>query len=354
MKQLLKNRDGLQVYDAGLPRFPRNFTRDSIISALLANDMAMMREQLRFCALHQGQKRDAETGEEVGKIHHEWPGYPIRDRMTTYNACDATAFFLLGHAAVIHQTNDHTLFNEQSAAIDNALTYILNHINEDGLFEESPSYCGAEQFALKVTYWKDSVVLGRPNGEPNYPAVFTLAHVQNLAAVRAIARLRDDETLHDVAWDMLFGLARLWDEENGNFYVAQDEMGMIRAVTSDSLHALYYLNGTDLSGIQVEAIERSSEVLETSIGYMNMRPEDAPKVDYNYHANTIWPFEQALIHAGAGKFGLARVQRVCERVLRAVDGRDPETLQIRVTTEDAPSCDPQLWTIAAKQYFAAV
>ncbi len=351
MERLAKMRGGLRVYDAGLPRFPRNFTRDSVIAALLAEDAVMMRDQLLFCARHQGKTADPLTGEEPGKIHHEYPGYPLRDRMTTYNACDSTAFFLIGHDFYVNKTADHSLIEAQSNEIALAVQYIESHLNAAALFEESPHLCGAEQFALKVTYWKDSEILDRPNGQPIYPVSYLLAHAQNLAAMRSAARLLNSDTLAQTAIKMCAALRLFWDDAAAMFNVALDQNGAIQTVTSDALHALYFLEPGDLTPAQLAGIERASEALETSIGYMNMSPEEAAKAAYNYHANTIWPFEQGMIHAGAGKFGLDRVQRVCERVQRAIDGRDPETLQIRITTDDAPSCDPQLWTIAAKRYF---
>ena len=51
-----------------------------------------------FSARHQGDHADAVTGEEPGKIHHELPGVKQDDRLTTYDACDTTALFLLALA----------------------------------------------------------------------------------------------------------------------------------------------------------------------------------------------------------------------------------------------------------------
>ncbi|MEM9774271.1 MAG: hypothetical protein AAF902_06795 [Chloroflexota bacterium] len=348
---LRQNRDGLGVYNAGLPRFPRNFTRDGIITALLAADAVMMRDQLKFCALHQGRQNNPTTGEERGKIHHEWPGYPIRDLFTTYNACDAAAFFLIGHGWVQELSPDSDFLSAQATAIQAAAEYIERHLNLDGLFEESPAYCGADQFALKVTYWKDSVILDRSGGEPAYPAVFTLAHVQNLAGMRAAAKLLDSAHFAAVSEQMVQAIPNLFDEQLGTFFSAIDALGPIQAASSDALHALYYLRPTDLTTAQINSIVLASEMLESQIGYMLMTPEDGHRMERAYHADTVWPFEQALIHAGAKKFGLARVMRVCERVMRILKtAESPELLSIKVL-EPGIASNPQLWTIAAKKYF---
>ncbi len=352
MQRLLQTENNLNLYNAGLPRFPRNFTRDSVISALLAEDAEMMRDQLIFCAQKMGKRNDPLTGEEVGKVHHEWPGYPLRERMTTYNACDGSAFFLIGLEWLVARTGDRELLRRFDIEIQAAAGYIQAHLNEQHLFMESPEFCGADRYALKVTYWKDSVILDRPNGEPAWPAVFTLAHIQNLCGLRCAAKLLDSADFRTTADQMHAALDLLWDARLGTFYTAIDADGAISAVTSDALHALFYLEVGDLSAEKIASIERTSEQLETSVGYLVMTPENAPRMNRAYHGATVWPFEQAMIDVGAGKFGLARVQRVCRRVLRAVDVGDPEAVEIQIIKNSPLSCDPQLWTIAAKHYFA--
>ncbi len=348
---LLQNRDGLDVYNAGLPRFPRNFTRDGIISAILANDLGMLDQQLRFCTLHQGTKFDPASGEEPGKIHHEWPGFPIRERLTTYNACDSAAFFLIGAERLYNQEPTHPFLNDYKKALQKAAEYIESHLNDENLFEESPHFCGAKAFALRVTYWKDSVILDRPDGEPLYPAVFSLAHIQNLAGMRAAAKILGSDHFEALADKMAGAISHLFDEQTGTLFTAIDTLGPIRAISSDALHALFYLEPGDLTADQIESIVLASEQLESQIGYLLMTPEDGHRMKRSYHADTVWPFEQALIHAGAQKFGLERVMRICGRVMRVLHAdHSPELLSLKVI-EPSIASNPQLWTIAAKDYF---
>ncbi len=353
VQSLAAERDGLTVYNAGLPRFPRNFTRDGIITALISGDMDLLRDQLLFCAKHQGVKPDPLTGEELGKIHHEWPGYPLRDYFSTYNACDAAGFFLIGLQFYLAHTQDDALLAKLSDAALAAADYIVRHVDKDGLFIESPEFCGATQFALKVTYWKDSVIMGRANGEPVYPAVFTLAHCQNLCALRMAASFLKTTAFSETITAMEQALETLWDANNNTFYAAIDAQGPISANTSDALHALYYLAVDDLTTAQVAHIVQTAEDLETSIGYRVASPETAANMGRGYHASTVWPFEQALIHAGAAKFGLARVQRVCERIRRTDYLGSPEAVGVTIE-EFEISSNPQLWTLAAQRYFGSI
>ena len=350
--QLTKVRDGLTVYDAGLPRFPRNFTRDGILSALLFHDAEMMHDQVRFCALHQGQRNDPHTGEEVGKIFHEFPGFPLRGKNTQFNGCDTTGLWLYGLASYVEWTDDESLATELRSEIEAALGYVRRHVDERGLLNEDPAFCGADRFALKVTYWKDSVLVDRPNGEPIWPAIFPLAHVQTLAGVRGIGRILNDQPTLDLADKMLAALPLLWDNDLGNFYPAIDQAGAVKTVTSDGLHILAYLETGDLWAEAPSQITLSSQVLETELGYVVMNSADAARVDYDYHAKTVWPFEQGMIHIGATRFNLRHVAAVCERVIPHIQKAAPETLAT-VAELTSKSCDPQLWTLAARHYFAA-
>src|SRR3989344_7665417 len=174
LKKLKNIFEGIEVYNAGIPKFPRNFTRDGIISAILMNDAKMLKNQLRFCALNQGSKKNPITGEELGKIFHEYPGviFEKRENLSTqFNACDAAALFIIGHKKYLELTNDKTLFENQKENIQKAAEYIEKHLQK-GLFIENPKFANAKKFALKVTYWKDSVIINRKEGEPNYSIVF--------------------------------------------------------------------------------------------------------------------------------------------------------------------------------------
>lgn len=349
MNRLKINVDDLVLYQAGLPHFPRNFTRDSIISTILMKDSEMLKNQLIFCARKQGKKKDAYTGEESGKIFHEYPGVKIRGLSTLYNACDTTALFLIGHYYYFNWTKDRSFIEEQKDNIDSAISYILNHL-KDGLFFEDPKSSGAEKFGLKVTYWKDSVVYDRVNGEPIYPAVFTLAHIMNLCAIRFASRILESEKLERVAEEMKKALLKLWDDDLGLFFIALDEKGPIKGVSSDSLHSLFYLEKGDLSDTKLKKIIKSSEKLETPIGYRTLEEDLAKKLGRDYHSRTVWPFEQAVINVGAKKFDLDKVEEVSSRVIQHLD-TDPEIFVLKNGKFEKGGCDPQLWTIAAKFYF---
>ena len=350
LDQLNLEKDGLRLYSAGLPGFPGNFSRDSILSAILMQNAPMLRDQLIFCARKQGKSKNRFTGEEPGKIFHELPGVKIRKLSTEYNACDTTALFLIGHEIYKKMTGKNDLLNDHIENIENAKNYIFSHIKHK-LFLETPKHCGSDRFALNVTYWKDSEMPDRENGTPTYPVAYTLSHIQNLRALKSASFLLHDSLFQEIADDMLVQLKKfLIDRGRNIFYLARDAEGPIVAVSSDMLHSLFYLERGDLEKDLIKGILENSVSLETKMGYRALSEEDSRKVGDIYHSKTIWPFEQAIINIGARKFGLNRIEKISSRIINYLD-TNPEIFIIRDGLIEKGGNDPQLWTIAAKKYF---
>ncbi|MFH1238361.1 MAG: hypothetical protein ABIH79_03175 [archaeon] len=350
MRRLKINHKGFLLYKAGLPHFPRNFTRDSIISAILMKDSKALKHQLSFCASKQGNEKNAYTGEEPGKIFHEFPGVEIHGKSTEFSACDTTALYLIGHEVYQKLTEDKKLATKQSKQIEKACEYIISHLKKD-LFAEDPKLSGAKDFALKVTYWKDSEILRRKNGKPRYPVVYTLAHIQNMRGLKSGAKILSSKRLKEQAEKMVTALQKLYYPKLKSYCIAIDAHGPIHGASSDLLHSLFYLDPSDISDEQLNGIVNSSKELETKIGYRTLSPKMAGKVGDQYHANTVWPFEQAMIYEGARKFGLTDIQKICLRIISHLDTA-PEKFTIGKEIKKS-GCDPQFWTIAAKKYFEA-
>jgi glycogen debranching enzyme len=350
MERLRATYLGHSVYNAGFPHFPRNFSRDSIITGLLTNSEEVLRGQLSLSSDLQGKSADPVTGEEPGKIHHEYPEVYLGSRSTLYCACDTTALYLIGMEAYLNLTGDSGFVETHVENIERAVHYITAHIGEDSLFWETPTFCGAEQFALRVTYWKDSQ-LPHERQQPSYPIAYTLAHVQNSRALRSAAVLLKRPDLSVLAQKMVdAACGRLWDASEGTFLVAIDQDGPVAARSSDVLHALAYFSPNTFPRERAMHLENSARPLETLCGYRSI-PADLQVQDPYHGGSAVWVFEQALIHIGAGKFGLLHAQQVSLRVRHHLD-TDPEILGLVADgTTVRIGCDPQLWTIAAKRYF---
>jgi len=351
---LRKNFEGYSLYCAGLPHYPKNFTRDSLVCSFIFKDKDMLKEQLKFCAHKQGTKKNRKSGEEPGKIFHEYPPFRLFGYNTEYNTCDSNALFLIGHEKYYQWTKDKSLIKKQKENIRKAVNNTLLHLNSDNLFIESPKFSGGKRFLLPTTYWKDTGLIKRFFRTPKYPVVYSLAHIQNLAGIRSAARILQDKILEKKAQEMKKALNKLWDKKRGNFYLAIDKKGKISATDSDTLHALYYLEKGDLTKEQLNKIIEGSKKLESFAGYRARGLEHRGMIGYWGHdySYMVWPFEQAIIHAAAKKFKIKHLQEVSKRVAKFIKSKDSyEILSIKNNKVKGIGCKTQLWTMAAKHYF---
>ena len=343
--EALKHRDGL--YQAGIPGYTSNFSRDSFTYGLLANDLAALRAQLMFSARHQGHRADAVTGEEPGKIHHELPGVKQDDLLTTYNACDTTALFLLALAHVAKR-GDSGVVRVYRSNIERSLDYLRSHLIDD-VFHEDARQSGADRFALKVTYWKDSELnLPDPEKAARYPIAYALVHFQYVAALRAMADLMGSTELANQADSLTQrGLEAFWRRDH--FAVAVRGDGVVAdATSSDSLHTLLFLEPGTIDSSSLALVEPYSEPLATPFGYLPALPE-AADVD-PYHIRYVWVHEQALLHAAASRHGLQRSMELAARVIPAFEHGFPELIDPEDGSPIAGN-RTQLWSVGAYRYF---
>lgn len=330
------------LYSAGFPGYERNFSRDSLIYGLIASDKDALIHQVDYSAHKQGKKTDPVTGEEIGKIHHELPAGSVRGRPTTFNACDTNALFLI---AVSTLAKEHTpdILSSRQEEIDAAILYIQNHI-QDGLFTEDPKLCGAHSFALKVTYWKDSILIA-DHEEPHYPIVYSLVHFQNAYALQAIGKALKRNELIKLGGNMKqTGIKTLWREDH---FVTAIDSTEIDNPSSDSLHALLYIEPDELPSTYAELIGNYSKQLETKAGYLS---GITGYVTDDYHTRYVWVFEQALLHAAAKKHSLGDECSITERVIGYMGDGFPELIDSEDAFKPAGN-NPQLWSIGARKYF---
>ena len=341
----LRHRDGL--YQAGIPGYTSNFSRDGFTYGLLANDLDALRAQLRFSARHQGQRADPETGEEPGKIHHELPGVRQDGLWTTYDACDSTALFLLAIAHVAAHGGDD-LQRRYRSCIERALEYLRSHLIDD-VFHEDTRQSDADHFALKVTYWKDSELnLPGPEKAARYPIAYALVHFQYVAALRAMADLMESTELANQADSLTErGLEAFWRGDHFAVAVRGDAV-VADATSSDSLHTLLFLEPGTIDSGRLALVEPYSEPLATPFGYLPALPV-AADVD-PYHTRYVWVHEQALLYAAANRHGLRRAMEIAARVMPAFEHGFPELIDPENGSPIAGN-RTQLWSVGAYLYF---
>ncbi len=350
---------GISEYSAGFPSYEANFTRDTLESGLIAGRADLLISQLEISAHYQGTADNQLTGEQPGKIHHEMPGAQLADRgagFTTYNACDSTALFLiaaedlsyLDHAAFI------ALMTRRRSNFERAVDYILALTGDDNLcWDKTPD--GSTGYTLRVTYWKDSI-LPRADGkqEPVYPVAFAQAHFIAARGLLSASRILGRPALAAKA-DAMFraGIAEFMRPEA--FVVYKDSAGELRQTSSDELHALAYIPVYYAGFLPINAIKRRAARLATPYGFLCTPASVAQRLEDQYHGEKIWVFEQANIHYGATKFGLADEAATAARIAGQI-GAGQELFGIEHHVDGSTGLIPegndrQLWSVAAAEYF---
>lgn len=345
-------------YSAGLPSYPRNFSRDTIIAGLISGNVDLLSSQLQISAQYQGQKEDSTTGEKPGKIHHEYPGVKVNDRelISTYNASDTTGLFLIAAEALKNldkQRYDQFLAGSKNS-LKKAADYITNSIDNNFLFREMPPG-GSGKYALKVTYWKDSI-LPEANGktEPIYPVIYP--QVQFIAArgLLSASILLNDNSLANIAEAMIQTGIDQFIREDG-YVVYQDKHKQLIQTSSDELHSLAYIPQRYSKYLPLEAISNRAVQLSTPFGYMCTPIDISNQLSDNYHGSSVWIFEQAMIHYGANKFGLDKEKKIASLIAdHILEGQELLAIDydhIGQITPTPAGNNRQLWSIAAKEYF---
>lgn len=331
----------------------RIFPRDSFLSAFLLKDTKFLKDLLIFCIEHQGKKYNSKTGEEPGKIPHEYPGVMLRGLSTEYNAADTTPLFLIGFYEYFSWTGDINFLKKHTKSINSALSYVLKHV-KDGIFWEDPKYSGARRFALKITYWRDRGVIKRKNREVAWPAAYSLLQAQIANALRCAVKLPvkldfDKEYLQSMAKNASRAIfTRFWDNKLKCPAVCIDRKGKIAASFSDGLHMLYYLKHSDISQKKLRDIFKMASSLETPFGYLTYKGKERLYSEKVWD-NVIWPFEQAYIALGCSRFGLKNAKQVTVRTINALAQFNypfSEAVNYNNGKVRPLGCHIQLWTIA--------
>jgi glycogen debranching enzyme len=324
----------------------------------------LMNQAIHFVCVTLGKKFDRATGEEPGRGIHEFTDVEMRGRLTRYNAMEVSLLLLIVAAEYWQSTLDESLIRKEGEALIAAGEYLRAHLR-NGLFIEDPQRCGAERYALRATYWKDSTLPGRM--DPDYPVAYTLVQAQAVAALRAAAKLAEPlgisdqaEELHDMAENAVEHLlADLWDNAVNYPLIGRDGGGRIAGISSDALHMLAYLRKGDIPPEKLAGIADGARQLATPYGYRTYAPGQMSYSPAAYHLGAIWPFEQVFIAQGAIVQDLSEILEVALRTIDALERLgfaelyywEEERGLVGAEAQAAEGCDLQLWSAAVPGAF---
>lgn len=378
-KQLLK--DILFLKDkkkgfirAGLPRFNGLFGRDSLICAwqLLDTEPDIAKNTLKILAELQGRKTDVKTGQEPGKILHEYyPSYTsaqwfkeyksgyswLKKEKPVYFSVDSTPLFLFIFSFYFKKTGDEKFLEKHWKNIAAAAEWLKEYGNRDkDFFLEYARQGVAGSFHQG---WKDC-----PDDCLEIKPPVALVEVQGyqylaLKEVSELAEIMGDKIL---AVRLKERAENLKKEFNEKFWMPAKKFYCLalngkkeqrKAITSNPGHLLFTgIVADDKIDFVVKRLFRPD--LWTRFG---IRTHSSEEPDFNYksyHLGSVWPHDNWIIARGLKKSGYAKEERkIKTAILTAYEeiGFIPEfygVINDKITLDmEKPVCSPHAWASGA-------
>ncbi|WP_404433790.1 amylo-alpha-1,6-glucosidase [Microbacterium lacus] len=364
-----------EFFAAGAPWFLTLFGRDSLWAARLALpvDRRIAASTLRVLARLQGDRIDADSAQQPGKILHElrgealeMPGEGIELPPVYYGTVDATALWICLLADAWRAGMPDSEVRELLPALRRALDWLLHHADSDG--DGFLDYIDETGHGLANQGWKDSgdSIQWRTGELADGP--IALCEVQGYAyeAARAGADVLDafgepgGEDLREWAATLKAAFARAyWVTTPEGRYpaVALDaHKHPVDTLTSNIGHLL----GTGILDPEEEAEVAhllTGPTMSSGFGIRTMSTEAAGYWPLSYHGGSVWTHDSAIIARGMALAGLEdAADHVVQGLLAAAEGfgfrvpelhsGDPASETFRPTPYPA-ACRPQAWSAAS-------
>jgi len=384
------------------------FGRDSLITSLKLLDVyartsdayyfALVRKVLTNLAGLQGSNVNIESGEEPGKIIHEfrpdnhehltaqgappWYVYPDGE-MRNYDTADATPLFLMTAHAYVRASGDRAFIETLLPSIRAALDWMRERgdSNGDGLFDyrfHPERLCGG----LRTQSWMDShdsVFFEESDEAPLYPIAPVEVQAYAYVAYRAWADFfltRDAGLSNDLraradSLKKAFNAAYILEEKRGRRSLAFAIDGAGRQLVSPRSsmgHCLFAAWQSERgalpeSVLHVEYIPyiarrlMASDLYASQAGIRTLGVRSRRYSANSYHNGSIWPHDTMMCAEGLEKFGFREEAKRMRRGLMRAYAHFNTPLELFVYsggkyqeycgTNGQTACRTQAWSAAS-------
>ena len=356
------------VVAAGAPWFMTLFGRDSLITSwmTLPVDPSLAVGTLQTLARYQGERVDALSEEEPGRILHEmrWGMGTSGREHTYYGTADATPLFVMLLGELRRWGLADGIVDELLPHADRALDWVEHYGDRDG--DGFVEYIRATDQGLANQGWRDSWD-GVPfaSGRLAEPPI-ALCEVQGYVYAAYVARAHFAREVgdHDTARHFDEKAAalkaafneRFWLRDHGWFALALDrDKTPVDSLTSNIGHCLW-TGIVDQDKARQLAGHLVSPEMFTGWGVRTLSSAMGAFNPMSYHNGSVWPHDSAVVAAGLMRYGFVEeAQRIAMGLLEAAaafGGRLPELFcgfdrsEFPLPVGYPTSCSPQAWAAA--------
>ena len=379
LKKLRRDLDALVSPEgylyAGVPtKFMGLFGRDSLISGwqLLDYDSSFAKQALLSLAEIQGQKIDLKTGEEPGKIPHEFYSKNVPEswfsneksgikwlekEKPVYFSVDSTPLFLIVAGKYYRRTKDKNLIQRLKPALEGAINWIVSY----GIINGFLRYGGTNpEEGLISQSWKDGIGVTLNNQKG--PVAIVEVQGYTLQAAEEVKKLAEVLGPSETTDKFVESTQKLKEQFNKKFWMEEQSFyclgidgndNQIKSITSNPGQLLF----TDILGK-----ERVSQVVDrifqkdmwTPYGvrtHSTFEPDFDP---LSYQRGSVWPHDNWIIAQGLIKEGYKKeAKKIREALFSAYQklGFLPEFYAVtndgKLTIDDleTPPVTIQAWSV---------
>ncbi len=372
IKEIEELKDKRGYIQAGAPRFKGLFGRDSLIVAwqLLKYNPLIAKNTLSILADFQGKKEDFKTGEEPGKILHEyypkdtpndwWDEYKkhikwLKRGKPVYMSIDSTLLFLIVFEKYLNFTKDFDLAKKLLPNIKKACLWMVNYSNGEGFLE----YEKKTSEGLFHQSWKDSnmeklkieppIAVAEVQGYKYMALKSAVSIMRRLkCSSKEINKLIKESENIKKSFNHFF-----WIKDENYYALALDGSGKQKGKASSNPGHLLFTGITNKKKTDLVVSRLFRKDMWTPYGIRTYSSNEPEFEVFSYHIGTVWPHDNWIISQGLKKLKYnEKYEKIKRALLRVYNelGFIPELYSVDKKgklLEYENACRFQAWSLGA-------